>query len=499
MTEPNWTDLNDSPLSTIGEDVAVTNPINQGEGRNMHVVYLVVSGGIEARRRYSDFQWLYQRILTEAPGAFVPIIPHKRTALIGEAKYSQEFVEERRGNLQMFMKGVFQIPDINTLSPSLVTFLTAPEDQLDNAKKQVEAANPSLVSTKDMDAENDNVAEAKKGLGNLIAKAKTVTQTKLGNMELLETKDEKEIAALKLYISRVEIHIKELAICTEKLIKSTSDKLIGINDLGVKISEWKFSRDDFLDTTYGPEGRLMDDHQEIPKMMSAVAHFSDEIRIQMEKQAAAERATLEQGLSRLALDIIGFKRALATRRKLQVAYTTKDNQIKQIKKNLEKKKEVDRMSADLYDLEKAASVLKVKLEECSHRLLKESNRVRPVIEARLNDSLKNYAIMQLMFGEKVKKLWDNLMPKFELEGTEEVNGPNTPGKLSTIALSDSGENLKPSAPPLSEDLMGGRAMPPTPPPPVPDASAELVVEKVEGSQDPEIEDDGAPASTPNTE
>lgn len=255
MTEPHWTDLNDNPLSTIGEDVAVTNPISQGEGRSMHVTYLVVSGGIEKRRRYSDFQWLYQRILTEAPGSVIPIIPHKRTALIGEAQYSQAFVEERRRNLQVFMQGVFRVPHIQTISPSFVTFLSAPEDQLDNAKKQVEAANPSLLSTKDMDAEQDNVAEAKKGLGNLIAKAKTVTQTKFGNMELLETKDEKEIAALKLYVDRMEVHVKEMQMCSEKLIKSTSDKLTAINDLGVKISEWKFSRDDFLDTTYGPEGK----------------------------------------------------------------------------------------------------------------------------------------------------------------------------------------------------------------------------------------------------
>lgn len=225
-------------------------------------------------------------------------------------------------------------------------------------------------------------------------------------------------------------------------------------------------------------------------MMSAVAHFSDEIRIQMEKQSASERATLEQGLNRLALDIIGFKRAFQTRKKLQLAYTTKDNQIKQLKKNLEKKKDVDKMSAELHDLEKAASVLKVKLEECSHRILKESTRVRPEIESRLNDSLKSYAAMQLMFGEKVKGLWETLMPKFELDGTEEVNGPNTPRKLATIALSNSSDSLgnlgtsEPSTLPLGEELMGGRPMPSAPPPPAPDASVDLVVEQ--GSKDPEL-------------
>lgn len=256
MSDPSWTSLEKGALHHIGQDVNVRTPINQGEGRNMHVTYLVLTGGIEIRRRYSEFQWLYSRILTEAPGAFVPIIPHKRTALIGEAKFSPEFVEERRLNLDYFLKGVFKIPQIKDVCPSLRVFLTATDDELEAAKKEVEAANPSLVSTSDMHDDTDNVAEAKKGFGNLLAKAKTVTQTKLGNMELLETKEEQQIAAIKLYFNRMEVHIKEMAMASEKLVKSTSDRLGATNDLGVKVAEWKFSHDDFLDNTYGPEGTM---------------------------------------------------------------------------------------------------------------------------------------------------------------------------------------------------------------------------------------------------
>jgi hypothetical protein len=257
MSEPSWTSLEKNALHHIGQDVNVTTPINQGEGRNVHVTYLVVSGGIEIRRRYSDFQWLYQRLSTELPGSFVPIIPHKRTALIGEVRYSPEFVEQRRMNLEHFLQGAFQIPLVKEICPSLKVFLTADDDELESAKKQVEAANPSLVKTSDMNDDHDNVTEAKKGFGNLLAKAKTVTQTKLGKMELLETKEEQQVAAIKLYFNRMEVHVKEIIMAAEKLVKSTSDKLCATNDLGVKVAEWKFSRDDFLDNTYGPEGKML--------------------------------------------------------------------------------------------------------------------------------------------------------------------------------------------------------------------------------------------------
>ena len=80
MTEPTWTSTEKEISKTIGDGVDVSSPINSGEGRNIHVTYLVTTGGIEIRRRYSDFQWLYNRLLTEVPGAFVPIIPHKHTA-----------------------------------------------------------------------------------------------------------------------------------------------------------------------------------------------------------------------------------------------------------------------------------------------------------------------------------------------------------------------------------------------------------------------------------
>ena len=165
------------------------------------------------------------------------------------------------------MKGVFQIPQVKKDSPSLKVFLITPDEKLDATKRSVEASDPKLVSIHDTDG--DDLDQAKRGIKNILAKAKTVTRNKLGDGELLETKEEEEIRAIKGYTICMEQHVKDIVAAAGTLIKSTNDKLLALNKFGVRVAEWKFSRDDFLDTAYGPEGRVLDDHAEIPKMMSA--------------------------------------------------------------------------------------------------------------------------------------------------------------------------------------------------------------------------------------
>ena len=98
----------------------------------------------------------------------------------------------------------------------------------------------------------------------------------------------------------------------------------------------------------------------------------------MEKQVATERVHLEEGLLQLSLDVQSFKKSLKLRKKLQYAYTTKEQQIKTAKNQIEhnKKKDLDKLAAELHEYEKAASVLKVKFEECSRRVSQEFLRVR---------------------------------------------------------------------------------------------------------------------------
>ena len=117
-------------------NVQVTEPCNEGTGRNMYTTYLVKGPNTLVRRRYSDFQWLYERLRTELPGAIIPIIPHKMTALNNKIKFDPNFIEERRSNLEHFIKEVVQHPELQR-APSMTPFMiTAMGEAFDAAKQQ---------------------------------------------------------------------------------------------------------------------------------------------------------------------------------------------------------------------------------------------------------------------------------------------------------------------------------------------------------------------------
>jgi len=58
--------------------VTVANPEKVGEGMAMHVVYTVRSGPSVVRRRFRDFQWLYERLVEDYEGAIVSPAPPPR-------------------------------------------------------------------------------------------------------------------------------------------------------------------------------------------------------------------------------------------------------------------------------------------------------------------------------------------------------------------------------------------------------------------------------------
>jgi hypothetical protein len=55
----------------------------------------LVSPPITMDRRYSDFDWLYNELTREFPGAIIPPLPEKQTV----GRFSSEFIESRRRSL----------------------------------------------------------------------------------------------------------------------------------------------------------------------------------------------------------------------------------------------------------------------------------------------------------------------------------------------------------------------------------------------------------------
>ena len=70
-------------------------------------------------RRYKHFIWLHNRFLIERPGAILPPLPPKQK---GWLRFSEEFIEDRRECLEIYLVSAMQNPELMT-SPSLDIFL----------------------------------------------------------------------------------------------------------------------------------------------------------------------------------------------------------------------------------------------------------------------------------------------------------------------------------------------------------------------------------------
>jgi len=126
------------------EDVycSVSKPEKVGEGMNAYVTYVIATkkpdGSLASiARRYSDFSWLHETLRSEFLNILVPPMPEK--AIFD--RFSPEFVEYRRKELERFLKRVLDHPQLSK-SDNVKLFLTANEATMD-----VERAKPKLVVT----------------------------------------------------------------------------------------------------------------------------------------------------------------------------------------------------------------------------------------------------------------------------------------------------------------------------------------------------------------
>ena len=101
-------------------EVHVTDPEKKGDGITSYITYKVKSS-IEhseghvtealVSRRYSDYLWLHEHLFlaVNLAGFLIPPIPNK--AVVG--RFAEDFVEERRRSLEMFIKRVVAHPIVS--------------------------------------------------------------------------------------------------------------------------------------------------------------------------------------------------------------------------------------------------------------------------------------------------------------------------------------------------------------------------------------------------
>jgi len=128
-------------------DIQVTNPQKQNDKSRAYVSYTLrvkkVADGVESStyRRFSDFLWIHDLLVTKYPSSVVPPMPEK--ALTGN--FEAALMMYRSRELTRFCQRVASHPNLSRDS-DFEYFLTAPCDDFNN-KRASTPASPSVVSS----------------------------------------------------------------------------------------------------------------------------------------------------------------------------------------------------------------------------------------------------------------------------------------------------------------------------------------------------------------
>ncbi|KAL1922373.1 uncharacterized protein VTP21DRAFT_9912 [Calcarisporiella thermophila] len=141
----------EAPTGAISFDITVGEPQKIGDPINAHIVYKVrtkttstkfKSQDITVQRRYRDFLWLYNQLVTDHPGIIVPPVPEKHA--IG--RFQDEFIESRRNALEKFLRKTIQHPHLYE-DPNLKTFLESDTFNVDVKQKKTESESKGFMKS----------------------------------------------------------------------------------------------------------------------------------------------------------------------------------------------------------------------------------------------------------------------------------------------------------------------------------------------------------------
>lgn len=423
-------------------DISVVDPQTQGEGRSMTTTYRVdVVSSVKnntayIRRRYSDFQWLYHRLQTERPGTILPMIPHKR-AITQESRFSEELIGQRRVELEKFLKGLVEIPEImNPVPISLLSFLTYESvDAFEEQKKELESTQPSLSSGDDMEAMSLSSPKGGK-IRNMMARGVTAVGIMSGSGELESHEDDHEIEQMTTYIHGSEVWIKELLKHARILVQHTADRSTVMTDYGDATFGWLVThREQFCPNS-------TNDTIETFRKVSEFFKYTSTLEA---NKGNEEGQKFEHSLVEMQRRIWATKIALGHRKSQLLTHTTRVKQLESRKAALSKIRvngRVEKIRQAEDDLKTAEEQVKKSEEELdivTKRVVREFNRIQPGLDSQLKKAVADYARIQIDNAKQAGDAWSKFLP--HVEAKPETNGQPP---MPTTA---------PPAPPVEEESL----------------------------------------------
>ncbi|KAI8013716.1 Sorting nexin 1 [Camellia lanceoleosa] len=380
-----------SPSSQTFLLVSVTDPAKMGNGVQAYISYKVITKtnlpeyqGSEkiVIRRYSDFEWLRDRLFEKYKGIFIPPLPEKST--VEKFRFSAEFIEMRRQALDVFVNRIASHHELQQ-SEDLRTFLQAEEQTMERARSQ-------------------ETGIFKKKPADLMQIFKDV-QSKVSDVVLGKEKpveeSNPEYEKLKHYIFELEDHLAEAQKHAYRLVKRHRELGQSLSDFGKAVK--------LLGTCEGDA---------LGKVFSELGAKSEILSIKLQKEAHHLLMNFEEPLKDYVRAVQSIKatiaeRANAFRQQCELTETIKLKEIDLNKFRLTR-------SEKLAEAEREYEVLKADSEEATRRfetivrlMNEEIVRFQEQKTLDLGIAFHEFAKGQARLARGIADAWRSLLPKLE--------------------------------------------------------------------------------------
>jgi sorting nexin-1/2 len=405
-------------------------------------------------RRYSDFLWLYERLLADRAGAIIPPIPEKQPV----GRLNPAFVEDRRGQLEKFLRRVAVHPELADCQ-ALDTFLRADDHTFQSIKQTKIPAVSSPVNNNMMMGYHNpamggaplgsNPTGKKEGLKRWFAEAKTSVA---GN--LVRSVDDDMFEEISRYIHGLDNQMRNVVQQAAGLVRKGKEIANGLFEFGLAFNLLGQSEADALG--------------EALRQMGITA---DQLSVQTAEHADKELIQFEEPLQDYIKMIHAVKIALQKRHEKRVTYSTcvsevesKGMQLHKLRSQIGQEAKAYTTEMSLRRAQEAADAAQHDFATVSQRLLRDVDRFKRDKAAEMRTVVLNYIQLQVAYNKKMEQAWSMLVPLLERVQLDPETSQVT--TATPAGPSTNGSNIPqsvPSTPPHGSGFSSGNGAPPLQP------------------------------------
>ena len=328
---------------------------------------------------------------------------------------SEELIEERRVNIESFLRRVQVHPELEG-APSLAAFFS-PDAEVFEAAKKANPGNGDDDSADDPSSPKEKFTEKAK---HFFVKAGVKVQVARGG-ELEDTRDGQQMEEVDSYLNTLETHVKSLSKATLYLVHASKETSTTMHELGQSLFG--------LHQTYDPESSVNSSAESEPAKKSnlpsikTISNVFASLSAINKVKSDENEAKVGSPMNQLEWSIKAARLAVKRRTNAKLTYNTYLQQIKNREASLEKlQKSVDEKghsgNADTKISEAQTAVVNAKqsankalseLDTITARVFREMDRFKQGVDLELRKLYVSHARVQVDYSKQLENEWGKML------------------------------------------------------------------------------------------